>query len=190
MIFVSWSINSNHSSRFSSFEHRNQSLAKKCRKISSPGVALFFLSSLNPAVECEPLVTLPTKEPRFTGNDSGEDNAQTKGLSSIPQVLQSELVYRKIPRKYPLLITDTEVNNCFIVLRKQWITRDKKKMNFIWPKLDWKGDYLHACHPPSPHPPIPFFFLQTSGYHRISRAQVRQLGCTKMDIHWFGTCIC
>ena len=36
----------------------------------SPGVALFFLSSLNPAVAHDPLVTFPTREPRFTGRVS------------------------------------------------------------------------------------------------------------------------
>ena len=36
-----------------------------------PGVALFLLSSLNPAVVCEPVATLPREAPRFTGRYSG-----------------------------------------------------------------------------------------------------------------------
>ena len=36
-----------------------------------PGVALFLLSSLNPAVVCEPVATLPREAPRCTGRYSG-----------------------------------------------------------------------------------------------------------------------
>lgn len=44
---------------------------KRVQKVVIPGVALFFLSSLNPAVVCEPDVTLPSVAPKFTGRYSG-----------------------------------------------------------------------------------------------------------------------
>ena len=44
---------------------------KRVQNVVIPGVALFFLSSLNPAVVCEPDVTLPSVAPKFTGRYSG-----------------------------------------------------------------------------------------------------------------------
>ena len=49
-----------------------------------PGVALFLLSSLNPAVVCEPAVTLPSVAPRLTGRYSGTEKqySQTDSIST------------------------------------------------------------------------------------------------------------
>ena len=41
-----------------------------------PGVALFLLSSLKPAVVCEPLTTLPSCVPRLTLRYSGTETAK------------------------------------------------------------------------------------------------------------------
>ena len=61
--------------------------------VSIPGIALFFLSSLNPDVAWDPLVTLPTIVPRFTGQDSGTkteqfNKIQVKKIISIFFVLK------------------------------------------------------------------------------------------------------
>ena len=61
----------------------------------------------------------------------------------------------------------------FSHIPNQWIAGDQKKMNFIWSKLGWKGDYSRAsilfCKP-----------VDSAGYPSLSSQSNR----VKISIHW------